>query len=81
MCHKINLGEEHQVKSGLCLSLISCTDKILSVCLLHILRRRGARLRPWKRGRVGRAAGGGEQEGEAEVSYTRGEVSVEEDDG
>jgi hypothetical protein len=26
MCHQINLGEEHQIKSGLCLSLISCTD-------------------------------------------------------
>jgi hypothetical protein len=51
------------------------------LCLLHILRHRGARLRPWKRGRIGRAAGGGEQEGEAEVSYTRGEVSVEEDVG
>jgi hypothetical protein len=31
--------------------------------------------------RVGRSAGGGEQEGEAEVSYVRGEVSVEDDDG
>jgi hypothetical protein len=33
MCHQINLGEEHQIKSRLCLSLVSCTDKILSALL------------------------------------------------
>jgi hypothetical protein len=33
------------------------------------------------RGHVRHAAGGSEQEGEAEVSYAQGEVGVEEDDG
>jgi hypothetical protein len=81
MCHQINLGEEHQIKSVLCLSLVLCTDKILSALLAAYPATPRSPPPAMDERAHRRAAGGGEQEGEAKVSYARGEVSVEEDDG